>query len=121
MYLKMLHGLIKGRRGMPAAHRCPLDDGLGFTIRFGYPDDDEAVRLLAALDSQPVPAGPLLVAEVAGELWAAVTLAGAPQAIADPFRHTAGLVAILHQREERLTRHGRRPIARRPAGTVVYS
>jgi hypothetical protein len=42
------------------------------------------------------------VAEVGGELWAAVTLAGEPRAIADPFHHTAELVALLRERADRL-------------------
>src|SRR4051812_50011041 len=49
---------------------------------------------LAALDSAPAPAGDVLVAEVRGELWAAVEVdSGA--AIADPFRPSADLVELL--------------------------
>jgi hypothetical protein len=107
MYLKMLQDLNKRlTRHRTKAGRSPLDDGLAFTIRFAYPDDDAALHRLAALDSLPVPAGPLLVAEVGGELWAAVSLRGAA-AIADPFHHTAELVALLRERSERLTRPGR--------------
>jgi hypothetical protein len=104
MYLKMLHQLINRRYAQRSAARSPLDEGLGITIRFAYPDDAAALRRLAALDSQPLPPGRLLVAEVAGELWAAVSVTGAPRAIADPFRHTAELVALLHERADRLTR-----------------
>jgi hypothetical protein len=108
MYLKMLQDLNKRltRRRLTAG-RSPLDDGLAFTIRFAYPDDDAALHRLAALDSQPLPTGPLLVAEVGGELWAAVSLRGAAPAIADPFHHTAELVHLLRERAERLTRQGR--------------
>jgi hypothetical protein len=104
MYSKMLHRLIKWRNSHQAGARSPLDDGLGITIRFAYPDDAAALRRLAALDSQPLPPGPLLVAEVGGELWAAVNVTGAPRTIADPFRHTAELGSLLHERAERLTR-----------------
>lgn len=104
----MLQRLIKRSQLDSFARRSPLDEGLGFTIRFAYPDDDAALRRLAALDSQPIPAHPLLVAEVAGELWAAVTLTGTPQAIADPFRHTAELVGLLRERADHLTRRTRR-------------
>ena len=38
------------------------------TLRYAFPDDHEAVRRLAALDSAEVPAGQLLVAEVGSEL-----------------------------------------------------
>ena len=99
----MLQQLIKWRNGGSAApRRTPLDEGLGFTVRFAYPDDEAALRRLAALDSQPLPSGPLLVAEVAGELWAAVTIGGEPRAIADPFHHTAALVTLLRDRAARL-------------------
>jgi hypothetical protein len=119
MYLKMLHRLIKSRASGRSAARSPLDEGLGITIRFAYPDDAAALGRLAALDSQPLPPGPLLVAEVAGELWAAVSATGAPRAIADPFRQTAELVALLHERADRLIprpqpRRARRPLQSRP-------
>lgn len=104
MYLKMLHRFIKWRNPSPSAGLSPLDEGLSITIRFAYPDDAAAVRRLAALDSQSVPPGPMLVAEVAGELWAAVSVTGAPRAIADPFRHTSELVVLLYERAQRLTR-----------------
>jgi hypothetical protein len=45
---------------------------LELTLRCAYESDAPALRWLAALDSQRVPDGPLLVAEVDGELWAAV-------------------------------------------------
>lgn len=109
MYLNMLRPTIKWRNPESSAARSPLDDGLGITIRFAYPDDAAALRRLAALDSQPVPPGRLLVAEVAGELWAALSVTAEARAIADPFRHTAELVALLHERADRLTRPRPRP------------
>jgi hypothetical protein len=122
MSSKMLQRIIKWRNNAPAtAHRSPLDDGLGFTIRFAYPDDDAALRVLAALDSQPLPPGPLLVADVGGSLWAAVTIGGEPRAIADPFHHTAELVALLRERADRLTCRDRTPAAPRPAAEVAWS
>jgi hypothetical protein len=121
MYCKMLQVLNKWRTRQSAGKRSPLDDGLGFTIRFAYPDDDLALRQLAALDSQELPAGPLLVAEVAGEIWAAVSLRGEPRAIADPFQHTADLVGLLRERANRLTRPRSQPTARQPAVTVPSS
>jgi hypothetical protein len=106
---------ISGRR-----ERTPLDAGLGFTIRFAYPDDEAALRHLAALDSKPLPAGRLLVAEVGGELWAAVTISDHPEVIADPFHHTAALVALLRERAERLGELRHRA-ALHPAPTVAWS
>jgi len=75
----------------------PLDHGLGFTIRFAYPDDEVPLRRLAAYDSQRPLTGRVLVAEVAGEIWAAVSIEHDRRAIADPFRRTAGLVSLLKQ------------------------
>jgi hypothetical protein len=78
------------------------DHALGVMIRYAFPDDAEALRALAVTDSGTVPDGPLLVAEVGGELWAAVSLTGPPAQIADPFRPTAELVLLLHHRARRL-------------------
>jgi hypothetical protein len=100
--------------------RSPLDDGLAITIRFAYPDDDGAVARLAALDSQPVPGGSLLVAEVAGELWAAVTVGGEPVCVADPFRHTAALVELLRERADRLSEGARRSVRPRPSAELAW-
>ena len=72
------------------------------TIRMAVPADAEALGRLAQLDSAPPPAPvPMLVAEVGGELRAALPLHGGP-AIADPFRPTAELVAILAARARQL-------------------
>jgi hypothetical protein len=74
----------------------------GITLRYGFPDDSAAVARLAALDSAEVPAAPLLVAEVGGELQAAVSL-GDGRVIADPFHPTLALVALLRERAAQLT------------------
>jgi hypothetical protein len=66
-------------------------------VRVATPDDAGAVARLAALDSAATPAGELLLAEVAGELRAAVRVEDRA-AIADPFEPTAGLVALLRAR-----------------------
>jgi hypothetical protein len=73
--------------------RRPVD----VTIRRAFPDDAEALRRLAALDGAKPPQTDVLVAEVAGELWAAVAVADGA-AVADPFRPTAELVDLLHER-----------------------
>jgi hypothetical protein len=75
------------------------------TLRFGFPDDAEALARLAALDSAPVPGAPFLLAEVGGELRAALSLADGA-AIADPFHPTAPLVALLRTRAEQLRGRG---------------
>jgi hypothetical protein len=64
------------------------------TIRPAYPDDASALRRLAALDSAGVPAEPLLVAEIDGQLQVAVSTADLT-AIADPFEPTAHIVELV--------------------------
>jgi hypothetical protein len=70
-------------------------------IRRTTPDDAAALARLAALDSKRPLDGDALVAEVDGELRAAVSLAG-DRAIADPFHPTAELVALLEMRAAQL-------------------
>ncbi|MBX5440841.1 MAG: hypothetical protein IRZ32_04855 [Solirubrobacteraceae bacterium] len=82
------------------------------TIRYAVPADADAVAALAALDSQPVPAGALLVAEVEGELWAAVSLQTG-RAIADPFRPSADAVALLRARARQLAAAAEQAAGRR--------
>ena len=64
------------------------------TIRPAYADDHYALMRLAALDSAPAPAEPVLLAEVNGELRAALS-ARDGSAIADPFFPTLHLLALL--------------------------
>lgn len=73
----------------------------GIVIRRSRAGDHSAVARLARLDSKPVPAGPLLVAEVDGELEAALPVLGGP-AVANPFRPTAHLVSLLALRARQL-------------------
>ena len=70
-------------------------------IRYARQDDDAALRRLAALDSALVPAAPLLVGEVDGELRAALSLVDSA-VIADPFRLTVALVELLRVRSGQL-------------------
>ena len=71
------------------------------TIRRSTPADRAAVLRLAALDSKRHDGGALVLAERGGELLAAVPLAGGP-ALADPFRPTAEIVALLELRAAQL-------------------
>jgi hypothetical protein len=92
--------------------RPPRNPAETLTIRMAVLADAEALGRLAQLDSAPPPASvPLLVAEVGGELRAALPLNGGP-AIADPFRPTAELVAILAERTRQLAPPRRRAARR---------
>jgi hypothetical protein len=74
----------------PASER----DSAPVTIRHANQTDLRALERLAALDSQRLPSGELFVAELDGQLIAAVSVdTGA--VIADPFEHTAATVDLL--------------------------
>jgi hypothetical protein len=84
------------------------------SIRDAYPDDSAALRRLAALDSAPVPQAPVLVADVGGELRAALSLRDG-SVVADPFALTADLVVLLEVQASQL-----RPARRRSrAGSAM--
>lgn len=88
-------------------------DAETLTIRMAVPADAAAILRLAELDSAPQPdAVPTLLAEVEGELRAALPLDGRPP-IANPFRHTAGLVAVLAARARELETPPHVPARRR--------
>ena len=87
------------RNGKATDSAVALLDGV--TIRRSHAQDREALERLAQLDSRRLADGQLLVAEVAGELRAALPLAGGA-AIADPFRPTAPLVSLLQMRAQQI-------------------
>jgi hypothetical protein len=90
----------------------PFDPSETLTIRMAVSADAQALRRLAQLDSAPTPApAPMLIAEVAGELRAAVPLYGG-RAIADPFHPTAALVALLTERTRQIAPARHRPTRR---------
>ncbi len=88
--------------------------GAQIMIRPGYGDDEDSLRRLAALDSAPrVPATPLLVAEVDGQLRVALSLHDGA-VIADPFHPAAELIGLLRAHvaaaEAPRTRRRRHPL-----------
>lgn len=93
------------RPRLPRPSRPPRH--VSVTIRYGFPDDARALSRLAALDCAAVPRGPLLVADVEGELRAALSLADG-SVIADPFHASAPLVELLAARARQLTADRRR-------------
>jgi hypothetical protein len=99
-----LSGLLRFGRTKTVA---PVETDV--TIRLAAPADDEALARLAELDSRPVPAGYVLVAEVGGELRAAVPVAGG-EPVADPFHPTAALTSLLALRARQLRGGGLEPV-----------
>jgi hypothetical protein len=93
-----LHREARKPRDRAAAHEGALGtssvQARAVTLRLGTPADLPALTRLAALDSSDVPSAPVMLAEVGGELRAAVSL-GERTVIADPFHPTASLVQLL--------------------------
>lgn len=82
------------------------------TIRRAIADDASALRRVADLDSSEVPAAPLLLAEVDGEVRATVSLVDGAL-VADPFHYTAAILELLeacaaHERTDQRSRLRRR-------------
>src|SRR6478609_8357727 len=82
------------------------------TIRWALPTDLAALERVAALDSKRLPAGPLLIAVVDGQIRAAVaTIDG--REVADPFFPSLNLVRLLRTRAEQLSeRQPQTPVLR---------
>ena len=73
-------------------------------LRFGTPADRPLLERLAELDSAQPPAQPVLLAEVNGVLLGALGLSDG-SVIANPFHHTADLIALLRARARQLDGH----------------
>ena len=92
----------QSRRAASVRHRLnPSTAQLVIRTACGRRDARKLERL-AALDSAPTPAGPTLVAEMDGQLVAALPLSGTAQAVADPFVPTAPVVELLRLRAAQL-------------------
>jgi hypothetical protein len=88
-------------------------------IRYAFADDAEDLACLAALDSKRPLSSPVLVAEVDGELHAALSLADRAS-VADPFRPTVELLELLALRAAQLLalRAAQPRVADAAAGTL---
>ena len=80
------------RRSGPQAERANPERAV--TLRHYLAEDHGPLARLAALDSSKPPPQPLVVAEVGGELRAAVSL-GDGSLVADPFHLTQGVAELL--------------------------
>jgi hypothetical protein len=78
------------------AHTAPT-----VLIRAARGSDGPALRRLAELDSRPLPAGELLVAEADDEVVAVLSVDTGDK-VADPFRRTADVVDLLAFRAARM-------------------
>jgi hypothetical protein len=93
----------------------------GVTLREAAGDDLRELRRLAQLDSAPLPAAPIVVAEVGDQMRAAYSVSE-QRAIADPFHRTAELVELLRLHAQHRDgssargRRRRRSATRQPPG-----
>lgn len=71
------------------------------TLRTGSPCDEGTLGRLAALDGARPPTQPTLLAEVDGQLRAALSLCDG-SVVAHPFHHTTGLIELLRARARQL-------------------
>ncbi len=105
-------GVLLQRRPRQSAH----PDFASVTIRAARDDDEPGLVRVAQLDSRSLPAGRLLVAEVDGELVAAVSLDDGAS-VANPYRPTAAIVRLLELRAQQPRSPG---AIRRAARTVRW-
>ena len=91
------------------------------TIRRGLAEDHAAITHIAALDSRHVPAEPVLLGEVDGDLHAVVSLRDGT-VVADPFTDTRTVRSLLLTRAAQLrgehvrrSRRFGRPVLGRPS------
>jgi len=71
------------------------------TLRFCFPDDAESLARLATLENSAAPPQPALLAEVGGELRAALSLADG-SVVSDPFYPSAHVLELLRARARQL-------------------
>ena len=95
------------KRLLGPVQELPRTGASSVTIRLAVPADAGAIDRLAQLDSRRAPRGLVIVAEVAGDLWAAISVDDG-HAVADPFRPTGELVALLTARSRQLRRSNAR-------------
>jgi hypothetical protein len=109
-HIRDLHDAARGTRIRVRKDTKPARDVTSrITVRRFAERDIDSVRLLAALDSKPMPTGGVLVAEQDGEVVAALPL-DSGQALADPFKPTAHLVALLKVRAAQIHASERTPL-----------
>ena len=106
-HIRDLHEDVHRTRRRPRQYALEQGDGSArvVTVRRFSERDIDGIRRLAALDEKPVPIGGVLVAELEGELVAALPLDGG-EALADPFTPTEDIVALLELRARQLRKAG---------------
>jgi hypothetical protein len=99
------HVLRLGRRAPSALERRAVRERAAISIRHAARGDEAELQRLAELCERRRPAWPLLVAEVDGEIVAAVSV-DTPDELRHPFRVTTDLAPLLRHRAEQLRAAG---------------
>jgi hypothetical protein len=90
---------------LPSSHLQPpgsdTPEDAAITLRLAVPEDAHVLTELAQLDCAKVPPSPILMAEVGGQMRAAISLRDG-STIADPFQRTAPVRDLLAARAEHL-------------------
>ncbi len=86
----------------------PITDLADVALRLCRVSDDGAISRLAALEERPEPHGRFVVAEVNGQVVAALPLAGGAP-LRDPFARTAHMIRLLEVRAAQLMHDEREP------------
>jgi hypothetical protein len=94
-----------------------MSPAASYKTRMAVEEDAPNLRRLAALDSQSPLLGAVLIGEIDGVPAAAISLTSG-RVVADPFRHTAELVASLRMRAAALTGTRRTSLRDRLLGGV---
>jgi len=92
----------------PVPRRQTVEEAVA--LRLCSVHDDDALERLALLEGRPVPRGCFVLAEVEGEIVAALPLSGGDP-LTDPFRRTAHLLPLLRLRAGQLEAQPRRMAA----------
>ncbi len=110
------HALSTGRsrdaRRAASAHHTARTTAAAVAVRPATEADITTLVELAGLDSAPVPAGTVLIAEVGGTPQAAIGIENGA-IVADPFRRTGAAVRVLRAHAAQARRESRRARAPR--------
>jgi hypothetical protein len=87
-------------------------------VRRATAADADGIRTLAHLDDRRMPEGPYLVAEIGGEMLAAMSMPTGT-VVADPFRRTADAADVLRLRAAQIAAR-EQAIAGRPSHSALH-
>ena len=79
-------------------------------VRHAVARDESPIRAIARLDDRRMPGGPFIVAELGGEIVAAMSLK-TRAVVADPFRRTADATDLLRLRADQIAASEKRTAA----------